>query len=166
MNRLKPTILTISLVALAFSAAGCNKQDKAGGIKVGDTVTVQYRGTLADGSVFDPGDRPLTFTVGGGEVIPGFDKAVRGMKLDDSETVTIPADQAYGPVNPDLVRTFKRSDLPDMKNPTVGQTVRVPGGGVRTGRIVAVTDKDVTIDGNNPLAGKSLTFFIRVLEIK
>ncbi|MBN2353794.1 MAG: peptidylprolyl isomerase [Spirochaetales bacterium] len=168
MNRMKPMIVIISMVVLALTTAGCNRQATDKIVEKGTIVTVQYRGTLADGSVFDPGDQPLTFTVGGGQVIPGFDSAVRGMKVDDSATITIPPDQAYGPVNPDLITTVKRSDLPDVKNPAVGQTVRVafPGGGVGAGKIIAVRAEDVTVDGNNPLAGRDLTFFIRVLEIK
>jgi peptidylprolyl isomerase len=163
LNIVTRTILITALVGLALSASGCGAQAKNG-----DTVQVQYKGTLADGSVFDPGAQPLTFTVGKGDVIPGFDAAVAGMRVGDSKTVTIPAAEAYGPVRPELVVTLNRSELPNVKDPEVGQTLRgtSPDGRVSTATITAVTDKTITIDQNHPLAGKDLTFYIKVLEIQ
>jgi peptidylprolyl isomerase len=159
------TILIIGLVGPAILAAGCS-QGKAAA--KGDTVQVQYKGTLGDGSVFDPGDQPLTFTIGKGDVIPGFDAAVTGMRVGESKTVTIPAAEAYGPKRPEAITTVERSLLPDVKDPQVGQTLRAsdPEGGMHTAVITAVTDKTITIDENHQLAGKDLTFFIKVVEIK
>ncbi len=160
---MKRTILIIGTVMLALAIAGCGAQAKNG-----DTVKVKYKGTLADGTVFDPGAQPLTFAVGEGRVIPGFDAAVKGMKVGDSKTVTIPAAEAYGPVRPELVTTIERSKLPNVKDPQVGQTLSAtaPDGSTRTATITAVTAKTITIDENHPLAGKDLTFEITILEIQ
>ena len=162
MNILKRAILIIGLAGLAISVAGCAAQAKAG-----DTVQVQYKGTLADGTVFDPGTQPLTFTLGEGRVISGFDAAVAGMRVGESKTVTIPAAEAYGPVRPELVEKINRSELPQVRDPEVGQTLQGtgPDGKVMTATITEVTDKTITIDQNHPLAGKALNFDIELVEI-
>ena len=162
MNHIKRIILIFGLAGLLLSVAGCAAQAKAG-----DTVQVEYKGTLADGTVFDPGAQPLTFTLGEGRVIAGFDDAVKGMIVGESKTVTIPAAEAYGPVRPELVEKINRSEIPSVRDPEVGQQLQgtSPDGRVITATIIEVTDKTVTLDQNHPLAGKDLTFYIKVLEI-
>jgi len=137
--------------------------------KSGDAVKVHYTGTLDDGTVFDSSaDRPpLELTLGEEQVIPGFEEALVGMAPGDSKTVTIPADQAYGAHDADLVMTFEREDFPEDLDPQVGQVLRMeqPGGqGIRVA-VVEVSDTNVTLDANHPLAGKDLTFDVQLVEI-
>ena len=132
--------------------------------KDGDVVKVHYTGTLADGTQFDSsvGRDPLEFTVGAGQMIPGFDRAVVGMKVGEKKTITIPAADAYGEYDPEMVKDVPRSDLPDSIDPEVGMQLRA-GNSLVT--ITAVTDDSVTIDFNHQLAGKDLTFEIELVSI-
>ncbi len=138
--------------------------------KKGDTVAVHYTGTLSDGTEFDSseGREPLEFTVGAGQMIAGFDKAVDGMKVGETKTVTIPAAEAYGPVRPELVMEFPKSSLPQGMNPKVGDQLqmRTASGGSAIVKVTKVTDSSITVDANHELAGKDLTFKIRLVEIK
>lgn len=136
--------------------------------KQGDTVRVHYTGTLDDGQEFDSsrGLDPLTFTLGTGSVIQGFDDAVTGMAVGDEKRVTIPADEAYGPRREDLTLQLPRSELPADMEIEEGSQLRMEQGD----QSVVVTvrqldDATVTLDANHPLAGESLTFDLRLVEI-
>ena len=134
----------------------------------GDTVRIHYTGTLDDGSVFDSsrGRRPLEFTVGSGQVIPGFDAAVTGMSVGDEKTVTIPAGEAYGERHGDQELTVERAQLPDDMDPAVGDQLQMSDGTNQfLVRVTAVTKETVTLDANHPLAGKDLTFALELMEI-
>lgn len=137
--------------------------------KDGDTVKVDYKLTLEDGTVYDESadGEPLEFTLGKNEVITGFEDAVKGMKVGESKTVTLPPEQAYGQYSDALVQVVNRSELPSDINPQVGQYLQGQSsdGSVRTFVITAVTDTTVTVDGNSPLVGKTLTFEITLVEI-
>ncbi len=130
---------------------------------------VHYTGTLADGTVFDTseGRGPSQFTVGAGEMISGFDRAVLGMRVGESKTVTIPADQAYGAYREDLLADLDREQFGNTSVPEVGQeiTISTPYGQTMTVPVINVTDSAVTVDVNHPLAGKDLTFAITLVEI-
>lgn len=134
----------------------------------GQTVLVHYRGTLADGSEFDSSrDRaPLQFTVGTGEVIPGFDDAVRGLEVGESKTVTIPAAQAYGEASDEATREFPLDAFP--QTPEVGWMVELEAddGQRLPATIVEVTEDHATLDFNHPLAGQDLTFEIELVSIE
>jgi peptidylprolyl isomerase len=137
--------------------------------KNGNTVKVHYTGKLADGTVFDSsmqGDA-LQFILGEGQLIPGFEKAVLGMIVGEEKTFIIPADEAYGAHNVDLVFTVDRSSLPSQMNPAVGQRfqIRQQDGSVTAVMVSAISDANVTFDANHPLAGKDLTFEIQIVEI-
>ena len=136
----------------------------------GDMVKVHYTGTLSDGTQFDSseGKDPLEFTVGAGQMIKGFDNAVRGMKVGETKTVTIPAAEAYGERKDSLVITFDLSEIPDGMSLKVGDTVplQTTSGGYVNGTVTAVSDTDVTVDANHRLAGKDLTFEITLVEIE
>lgn len=135
----------------------------------GDTVKVHYVGRLEDGTVFDSSyDRePLEFTIGQRQLIPGFEQGVIGMEPGESKTITISAEQAYGPYRPEKVIDVDRRQLPEGLEPEVGMRLRgiEPSGRVIDFTIVGVTDSEVTLDGNHPLAGKNLSFDIELLEI-
>ena len=132
--------------------------------KSGDTVKINYTGTLDDGSVFDSseGREPLSFTLGSGQVIPGFDEAVTGMAQGEQKKVTIPSDQAYGPRNEDMVITAPRDQVPPDLDPQVGMQLQMgaPDGQTIMVVVVEVTDEHIKLDANPPLAGKDLTFEI------
>jgi len=138
--------------------------------KSGDSVHVHYTGKLADGSVFDSskGRDPLTFQLGKGQVVPGFDKAVTGMKVGERRTETFPVDQAYGPRVENLVFTIPRDNLPPGYDPDVGEML---GMETRDGRqmdvVVIHSDQSVVkVDANHPLAGEDLTFEIELVKIE
>jgi peptidylprolyl isomerase len=145
--------------------------------KQGDTVKVHYTGRLDDGEVFDSseceddgcgcGSGPLEFTIGEGNVIPGFEAAVVGMSVGESKEVNIPVDEAYGQHMEELVGVVERSRLPEGLVPEVGGQLEVTreDGETFPVLITSVTDTEVTLDANHPLAGRDLTFEIRLLEI-
>ena len=135
--------------------------------KNGDRVRVHYTGRLEDGQVFDSsqGGEPLEFTVGAGEVIPGFDEAVRGMNVGDTRTVEIESDDAYGPRRDGLVTQVAREAAQFPVEPQVGMHFALPlqDGSQIEVVITEVTDTHVTIDGNHPLAGEKLIFDLELV---
>jgi len=137
--------------------------------KDGDKVKVHYTGKLDDGSVFDTSDGrdPLEFTLGEGQIIPGFEAGVRGMQPGDSKTVTVPADQAYGPHREEGVLVVNRAEMPPDLDPELGEQleVRSQEGQATVVRVTDVSEQTVTLDANHPLAGKDLTFDIELVEI-
>ncbi len=136
----------------------------------GDTVRVHYTGTLENGTTFDTsvGREPLEFTLGEGKMIPGFEKAVYGLTVGKSKTVTIPAEEAYGPHHDDLVIVVEREQLPADLDPKVDQQLQMQQTDGRTAVVIVtdVSETTITVDANHPLAGKDLTFEIELVEIK
>ena len=137
--------------------------------KSGDTVKIHYTGTLDDGTQFDSssGKEPLQFTLGSGQVIPGFEKAVEGMAVGDSKQVNIPPDQAYGPRHEQMIQDVPKTALPDDLEPVEGMALQAQGqdGKVINLTVTAVQDDSITVDGNHPLAGKALNFDIQLVDI-
>ena len=168
MVKYRHVILLGILLLGAILISGCN----AAQAKNGDVVQVDYTGTLEDGTVFDTstsvGREPLEFTLGEGQMIPGFEQAVLGMKVGESKTVTIPADEAYGQYSDDLVVVVNREDLPAGLDPEVGEQLQGPrpDGGTGVCTVTNVTNTTITVDFNSPLAGKNLTFEIKLLSIQ
>ena len=138
-------------------------------VKKGDTIQVHYKGTLEDGSIFDQSyDRePLEFVAGIGQMIPGFDSAVLGMKIDEEKKVIIPSDDAYGIYDDQLVNEFSNEALPENFTPEKGiiMSLQDQNGNQMQGVITHIHDENIVIDFNHPLAGKDLTFDIKVLSI-
>jgi len=137
--------------------------------KKGDNVKIHYKGTLQDGTVFDSseGRDPLGFTLGGGQVIPGFDEAVMGMSEGDAKNVTIPVDKAYGPRNDELVMPVPLNQVPADLKPEVGQQLQMggPNGQPVMVSVVDITDEHIMLDANPPLAGQDLIFDIELVAI-
>lgn len=135
----------------------------------GNTVTVHYTGKLENGTVFDTsnGRDPIQFTVGGAQIIPGFEQAIIGMKAGEVKTVTIPSDQAYGPHHDDLLLVVERSQIPPHLTPEVGQRLEIhqPDGQAIPVIVTEISDVNVTLDANHPLAGKDLVFDLQLVEI-
>ena len=137
--------------------------------KSNDTVKVHYTGSLTDGTVFDSSaDRePFEFTIGQGMVIPGFENAIIGMNEGDAKTVSIPAEEAYGPYQDELVAVVARSQVPPELEIEIGTIlqVRSPEGGINRVMVKEITEENVTLDLNHPLAGKELVFELELIEI-
>jgi peptidylprolyl isomerase len=136
----------------------------------GDAVTVHYRGTLADGTQFDSseGREPLLFTLGAGDVIPGFDQAVTGLEPGEKATVTIAPEDAYGPRYDEAVQEVPIEAFGEGA-PDIGAVITViaDDDSRMAARVVAISDDymTVTVDFNHPLAGEELTFEIELVEI-
>lgn len=133
----------------------------------GVKVKVHYTGTLDDGSQFDCSrDRePLEFTLGAGEVLPGFERAIAELELGSSTTITLPAEEAYGPHHAEATQAVPAAAF--LEPPQVGAIAHFvgPEGQPLAATISAVSDEDVTLDFNHPLAGQNLTFSIELVEI-
>ena len=137
--------------------------------KQGDTVKVHYTGKLDDGTVFDTSDNrdPLEFVVGEGQVIPGFEESVVGMKVDETKSTRIPVEEAYGPRREDLVLVIEQGQFPPDIAPQVGQQLRLRQANDESVTVVVtdVSDESVTLDANHPLAGEALTFEVKLVGI-
>lgn len=132
-------------------------------------VRVHYRGTLENGSVFDTshGKEPLEFAIGWGEVIPGFEEAVIGMRPGESRTVQIPMTSAYGPRDEQMVGLVDKADFPPEIELRAGLILQVdhPEMPSKFITVLEVLESTVLLDGNHPLAGKDLTYEIELVEI-
>jgi peptidylprolyl isomerase len=137
--------------------------------QAGDLVKVHYTGRLADGTIFDTSmeREPLEFTLGSGELIHGFEQAVLGMTAGESKTATILTDQAYGPHHAERVIDVERHHLPPDLQPELGQRLQMtrPDGTTVTVVVTTITETQVTLDANHPLAGNDLIFDIIRVEI-
>jgi len=141
--------------------------------KIGSVVKVEYEGKFESGEVFDSsshGDHshPLEFEVGAGHVVPGFEKAVEGMNIDEEKEIKILPSEGYGEYREDMKREFPRNTLPAEPEPEVGMTLMVgtPQGQQFPATISKVESDKVTIDFNHPLAGKTLNFKIKLISIE
>ena len=137
--------------------------------KNNDTVQVHYTGKLDDGTVFDSsqGRDPLQFTLGTGQVIPGFEDAVVGMGVGDTKTVRIPPDQAYGERRDDLVLDVALEQFPPDATPEIGQQyqLRTQSGQPVPATVAEVNDTHAKLDANHPLAGQALNFDLELVAI-
>lgn len=137
-------------------------------VRKGDNVKVHYKGTLADGTVFDSseGKEPLEFAVGSGQVIQGFDEAMIGMKVGESKVVNIPVEKAYGMRDEAMVMTVPVDQVPPDLDPEVGMRLEMGGVNGELIRVVVVEidENNIILDANPPLAGEELTFSIELTE--
>ena len=137
--------------------------------KTGDRVKVHFTGYLEDGTMFGStmGEAPFEFSIGEKNMLPGFEQAVIGMKKGDTKTITLPPEEAYGLHKKELVTVMQRSGFPKEIKLDIGKRLRVR---TQDGIYTMVTIKDFTedsivLDENDPLAGKTLTFKIELVEI-
>lgn len=137
--------------------------------KAGDTVHFHYTGTLDDGTVFDSsqGREPLGFTLGSGQIIPGLDAAIDGMAVGEQKTVTVAAPDAYGAWQPDACQAIPREQIPPHIPVEPGTQLQMQGpeGQAIPVMVAEVSDAEVVLDANHPLAGKDLTFAVEVVAI-
>ncbi len=145
------------------------KGEKVKQAKKGDTVKVHYTGKLQSGFIFDTSNQrdPLQFTIGEGTILAGFEDAVIGMNQGDVKSIEIKANEAYGPYRKELVVEVKREEMPKHLQPKVGQRLHVtqPDEKKVVVTVTEITDSNVTLDANHPLAGQDLTFDIQLVEI-
>ena len=139
-------------------------------VEKGNKVKVEYEGKFDDGSVFDSSKthgKPLEFIAGEGHVVPGFDNAIVGMEKDEEKEITIKPEEGYGPINAELSKEVPRDQLPKDQEPKMGMMLAVglPNGQQVPATITKVSDDKITIDLNHPLAGKTLHFKIKVIDI-
>jgi peptidylprolyl isomerase len=163
-------LLTIGLVS-AFGASAPDGSSTSTIAKEGDTVKVLYVGTLDDGTVFDSselqGGDPLQFTIGSSNMIPGFEQAVIGMRVNETKDVHILSDDAYGPSLDSMVVTVNWSSFEEGYVPEVGEWIQMQNSAGQTfqGIVLDTSEEGVTVDFNSPMAGKDLNFEITVVEI-
>lgn len=137
-------------------------------VATGDNVSVYYTGTLTNGTVFDSnvGKQPLQFTVGAGQLITGFDQGVIGMKLNQTKTITIPANQAYGPINPQMIVAVPLTQFGNNTVHVGNLITEVSNGQQYRGVITAMNATTAVVNFNSPLAGQTLIFKITIVSIQ
>ena len=166
-------IIVITAFFLFVSGRAMEISNKFGNknkVEAGSTVKVEYIGRFENGTIFDSSEihgQPLEFTVGAGQMIKGFDNTVIGMKIGEEKTITLSPEEAYGSRNPELIATISKEELPDERPIKPGMTVVI---GAQNGQqmpalITEVNENNFTIDLNHPLAGKTLIFKIKVVDI-
>ncbi|HSP11932.1 MAG TPA: peptidylprolyl isomerase [Salegentibacter sp.] len=140
-------------------------------VKQNDTVKVHYTGKLTDGQVFDSSverGEPIEFTMGQGQLIPGFEKGLIDMQVNEKKTINISKEEAYGEPREELIQEVPKSQLPEEIKPEVGMGLvsKSPDGQEMNLVVKEVKDETIVVDGNHPLAGKDLVFDLEVVEIK
>lgn len=135
----------------------------------GDKVKVHYTGKLNDGKIFETSQdiEPLEFQIGKGQLISGFEEAVVGMEEGETKTVKVPTNKAYGAYREDKVFDVKKSKIPARIKLEIGQRLKVQQKNGKTNivKVTDISDTTVTLDANHPLAGKDLTFDIKLVKI-
>jgi FKBP-type peptidyl-prolyl cis-trans isomerase 2 len=139
-------------------------------VKKGDKVKVEYTGTFEDGEVFDSSEKhgaPLEFEVGAGKMIKGFDEAVLGMEKDEEKEIKLQPAEAYGNASPEMIQKFPRDQFPKDHEPKPGMMLmlKAPNGAQMPASIKEVSDKEITLDMNHPMAGKVLNFKIKLIGV-
>ncbi len=139
-------------------------------VKANDTVKVHYTGKLkANGQIFDTSAErePLEAQLGQGALIPGFEKGLVDMKVNEKKTIEIPKEEAYGEVMQELFHKVPKDQLPGEIKPEVGMGLMAqnPDGTERQLRVAQVADDHIVVDANHPLAGQDLVFELEVVAI-
>ncbi|MFA5930268.1 MAG: peptidylprolyl isomerase [Candidatus Micrarchaeia archaeon] len=144
----------------------------------GDTVSVNYIGKLTSGKLFDtnikeeaqkagfplrPSYAPLSFKVGAGQMIPGFDAGVVGMKIGEEKTVTLSPDQAYGQRTDEAIISIPLANIGNSSGIVVGSMLYAQSG--QSGKVVEINSTHAKVDFNHELAGETLIFTIRMVNI-
>lgn len=139
-------------------------------VKLNDTVRVHYTGKLENGQIFDSSlqREPLEFTMGQGQLIPGFEQGVLDMKVNEKKTIQIPHSEAYGEVKEELFHEVEKDKLPKELKLEVGMGLisKAPDGSERQLVLHEIKEDTIVVDANHPLAGKDLTFEVELVEIK
>ena len=138
-------------------------------VKSGAKVSVHYTGKIADGTIFDStvGEEPMTFTFGEVDFIDGFVDALQGMSVGEKKSVTLTPEEAYGERNEEMVIDVPLSEIPDDLELVLDDELEITGEDDEPllVTVVKLSEDTVTLDGNAPLAGETLTFDIEVVSI-
>ena len=138
-------------------------------VKIGDTVKIHYQAKTEDLVIFDSSSQkePLSFTVGDGQIIPAFENALVGMIAGERKTLNLSSTEAFGPHLDELITTVERDQLPPNMELEKNQQLQIqqPDGQVLLVKVLDINDKSVTFDANHPLAGKDITFNIKLLDV-
>lgn len=132
-------------------------------------VSLHYKGTLDDGSVFDTseGRDPLLFIFGTGMIIPGLEEGIKGLKRGDKKAVKVASDKAYGPVREDAKQEVPKTQLPQEAEIKVGMQLAAQGPqGAIPVTVSEIKDETVVIDFNHPLAGKDIIFNVEIIDVR
>ena len=136
--------------------------------KMGDTVRVHYTGTLSDGTEFDSSfeQGPLELTIGNGQVIQGFESALVGMAAGETKNAILPPREAYGVHDPENVHSVERAAIPDEIDLEIGTVFEAEdqGGNQIRMQVLEFSSRNITLDANHPLAGRTLTFELNLVE--
>lgn len=139
-------------------------------VQENNTVKAHYKGTLSNGQLFDnsEGREPLKFTIGKGQLIPGFENAVKGMKVGETKSFEIPSDEAYGAKRDDLFYEIPKANIPENIKPEKGMqlTFESPEQGQMLLTVVDVQPEIIKVDANHPLAGEDLKFEVTIVDIQ
>lgn len=139
-------------------------------VKPNDTVKVHYTGKLADGRVFDSSrdKEPIEFTLGQGQLIPGFEKGLIDMEVNETKTINVASSEAYGERQEEMMQEVPKDQLPPEIKPEVGMGLisQTPDGREMRLTVAEVKDETIVVDANHPLAGQDLIFDVEVMEIK
>ncbi len=164
-------LLIIGFLSCVVIGSMADKSQSQGStaVSTGKQVSIEYTLTLEDKSVVDSnvGAEPLTFVQGSHNIIPGLESSLDGMKTGDSKQVTVKPENAYGPVNKDAVSEIKKDQIPQdsLKIGTVLQGQN-PDGQVIIARVVEIKEDTVLLDYNHPLAGQTLHFNVKILDVQ
>ncbi|MDA3972404.1 MAG: peptidylprolyl isomerase [Desulfobulbaceae bacterium] len=138
-------------------------------IQHNDNVSVHYTGTFEDGETFDSSRErgPLSFEVGAGQMIKGFDEAVVGMEVGEAKQITLPPEDAYGLRNEEMVVDLPRTSFPGDMELEMGLQLQLTNkdGQPIPATVVNIGDENITMDVNHPMAGKTLVFDIEIVEV-
>ena len=149
--------------------AACHREGERMTIANGTNVSLEYTLKLEDETVVDTnvGAAPLTYTHGSNEIIPGLEKALIGMKVGESTQVVVPAEEAYGGVDSGAIQEVPKEKLPpDALHVGAQVQGQDDSGEPLQARVTEVKDQTVVLDFNHPLAGKTLYFDVKVLDIQ
>jgi FKBP-type peptidyl-prolyl cis-trans isomerase SlyD len=160
------------LVASALATSAQGELQEGGSpmtVSDGKTISMEYTLTLENKEVLDSnvGGEPLSFTQGSHEIIPGLETALVGMKAGESKQVTVAPEQAYGEVNPQAIQEVPIDQIPpDARKVGVQLQGKDGQGRMVTPKVTEVKEQVVVLDFNHPLAGKTLYFDVKILDVK
>lgn len=172
-NKIRLNIFLYSIVCIALAGSAANAETKKGEenmtITTGKTVSIEYTLTLENKEVVDTnvGSDPLTYVQGSSQIIPGLEKELEGMKIGDTKNVTVKPEDGYGPVIKEAIVEVKKEQLPEGACEVNAQVqAQGPDGQMLRGQVTELKDDIAIIDFNHPLAGKTLVFEVKILDIQ
>lgn len=157
----------IIIISVLFVWVSSSVAQETATVEAGDSVTVAYIASIEDHIVEQaPVDAPLTFVVGNGDMIEGFEKAIIGMHKNETKTFVVVPEDAYGMPDPEAYIALKRSQLPEGIDPHVGTVIALPALNNYLVTVKEVDNDTVILDANHQLAGKEITFVVTVMDVE